>query len=624
MSKKITSWLTLIAFLLFSFGCPIHTIKKERVETPEAWRGKPVQVLALMTKSGQHIEFPKDKPGYIRGQRIVGEILPVSKTEKIEVYRTQIQDISRDRTGDIIKVILKDGRTYLPIRGTIQEERTKLVFDTVVYERTALGLQRVELLKNDVKTVQKDSKGTILKIIDNQEQTYVPVETPVQELSDKYVFKTKPSSVFTSVSIPLTDVELVWVKKVDPGMVFVATIGVIGIVLTGLLLIAIATKESCPFIYSFNGKEYVFDAEPYGGAICQGLKRTDWCGLSHLKEIDGLYKIRITNEVNETQYTDEVKLLVVDHPKGTKAVPDIFGRIHTISQPVPPILAHDAHGRNLLSYVAENDWIYWQTRIEEKDPDRIEDLKDELIFEFPKPDGAEQAKLLFNGCTTLWGSQMLKRFLEFHGERVSAWYEEMNRFGPAFSRVMNLNLREELYSLHIRVETPQGWKSKGMLFGGGPFVSEDKVYRLDLRDVPGSQLRIKLTPPAAYWMINYLAVDYTEDLLVTLNEVGAVSAVDYRGRDIREFLSRTDNNYLVMPLIGDRADLSFPAPPLADGLARTVLAKVCGYYDIHLEADGEPRWHIIDRFFEEPGFAVQYAFREYLKWREANQKKLLK
>lgn len=624
MSKKITACFTLIAFLLFSFGCPIHTTKKERVEIPEAWRGKPVQVLALMTKSGQHIEFPEDRPGHIQGQNIVGETYPVSKTEKIEVYRTQIQDISRDRTGDIIKVILKDGRTYLPIRGTIQEEMNKLVFDTVVYERTELGLQTVELLKKDVKTVQKDRKGTILKIIDKKGQTYFPVETPVQELQDKYVFKTRPSSVLISVSIPLTDVELVWVKKVDPGMTFIATIGVIGVVLTGLMLIAIATKESCPFVYSFNGEEYVFDAEPYGGAICQGLKRTEWCGLSHLKEIDGLYRIRITNEVDETQYTDEVKLLVVDHPKGTKAVPDVFGRIHTISQPVSPILASDGRGKNILPYVAENDWIYWQTRIEEKDPDRIEDLKDELIFEFPKPDGAEQAKLLFNACTTLWGSQMLKRFLELHGEQVSAWYEEMNHFGPAFSRVMNLNLREELYSLHIRVETPQGWKSKGMLIGGGPFVSEDKVYRLDLRDVPGSQLRIKLTPPAAYWMINYLAVDYTEDLPVTLDEVEAVSAVDYRGQDILEVLSRTDNIYLVMPRIGDRADLTFLAPPLADGLARTVLAKVCGYYDIHLEAKGEPRWDIIDKFFEEPRFAVQFALREYLKWREANQKKLLK
>ena len=73
---------------------------------------------------------------------------------------------------------------------------------------------------------------------------------------------------------------------------------------------------------------------------------------------------------------------------------------------------------------------------------------------------------------------MLKRSLELYGNKVQDWYAEVNAHGPAFNRMNFWNTREELYRLQIRVETPAGWKSKGAVVGGGPFVSEDKAYIL--------------------------------------------------------------------------------------------------------------------------------------------------
>ena len=465
--------------------------------------------------------------------------------------------------------------------------------------------------RENIQSIRRDKKQKMFEITTNDGKTYVGILE--KETTGGIFIKT-----FESISIPLHEVELAWVKKVNPGLTFLASFGSVVLVLgVGILILAL-TKESCPFIYSFNGEEYIFDAEPYGGSTCPAFQRTEWCGLQYLKEVNSRYRIKITNEVDETQYTDELRLVVVDHPQGVKVVPDESGKIYTISQPIIPVQAIDGKGRDLLPYFSENDWIYWQTRTEEKDPDVIEDLKDELIFEFPKPRDATMAKLLFNGCNTLWGSQMVKRFLELHGNEVDKYYEEVSNFGPAYTWLRYWNLRDELYRLHIRVETQNGWQSKGTIVGGGPFVSEDKIYIIDLKDVPGDTLRIKLTPPAAFWILNYLALDYTEDLPITITEIDAIEAIDHKGQDVREILAENDNTYLIMPNIRDYAELVFESPPRIPGMDRSVILKASGYYDIHLEAKGEPQRELLKKFVREPGAAISYALKEYRKWKNEN------
>jgi hypothetical protein len=422
----------------------------------------------------------------------------------------------------------------------------------------------------------------------------------------------------TMTSIPLSQVEMLWVRKVNGPLTFLASasaiIGVAAGIYAGLYLIWILTKESCPFIYSFDGERYVFDAEPYGGAICEGLKRTEWCELENLKEVDGRYKLRLTNEVDETQYTDELTLVAVDHPAEILVVPDEKGTFHRLAKPAPPVRAYDQNGRDISPQVQKKDWIYWKTPEDEISSSR-NSWKDELVFEFPKPEGAKKVKFLFNGCNTLWGSQMIKRLLELNGTGVQEFYREVNASGPAFFQRQQWTLREELFRLQVRVETAGQWKSKGLLLGGGPFISEDRVYILDVGDVPGDVLKIKLTPPVGFWMINRVAVDYSDDLTVVGTEIAAAEASDHQGRDIREALSLTDGRYFAMPRTGDWAEISFIAPPRKAGGERSIFARVSGYYDIHLKAQGEPQTELLENFRTKPGSVIQYACREYQKWK---------
>jgi hypothetical protein len=433
------------------------------------------------------------------------------------------------------------------------------------------------------------------------------------------------------VSIPISEIDLVEIKKYSAGKSLGGTVLVILAIPAFLLnqwLIGIELgwyeSPSCPFIYSFDGEKYIFDAEPFAGSICRGLARTDWCPLQHVREVNGEYRLLMTNEVAETEYVDELKLVVVDHPDGIKVAPGALGGLFTFAEPRAPLRVYDRQGRDLSLHLSENDGLYWVSREKGKNPDKKEDLREELIFEFPKPENAASVKLLFKGCTTLWGSESLKRYLQMYGREVSSFYQDLKSFGPELFKVLNMGIREELYTLQIRVETGSGWQSKGMIFGGPPLVSETKAYVLDIADVPGDTLRIKLTPPALFWKIDYAAVDYSADVPIEVKEIAASAAVDEKGVDKRALLSGNDGRYVVMPDKEGEVLLTFQAPPRLAGVERTVILKAGGYYDIRLgkAVDREPQRELLRKIHWQPGFVVQDAFKEFLRWKQENRAKL--
>ena len=115
--------------------------------------------------------------------------------------------------------------------------------------------------------------------------------------------------------IPVDQIDRYWIERKEFSTI--RTVGLTAGIFIGCVAVAagiiLATKESCPFIYSWDGHQYIFDSEPYGGAITRGLERDDYSELNHVVPDKGLYRLMIRNEVEETQYTNLMELIVADH-----------------------------------------------------------------------------------------------------------------------------------------------------------------------------------------------------------------------------------------------------------------------------------------------------------------------
>lgn len=182
------------------------------------------------------------------------------------------------------------------------------------------------------------------------------------------------------------------------------------------LIEAQTLKGSCPFLYTWNGKEFEFVKDilwrsglgmPLG--IMGGTTAYAFADASDdylkipgesLKPVKGKYKMQVTSELWETIYLDKLGLVAVDHPDST----DIFVEEQFSPPPFPglkifhinkkhlPVSAYDSKGNDVLPLISFADDKYISDFMTDKyqgvtemkdivlDPGKIGNAKDLQLF----------------------------------------------------------------------------------------------------------------------------------------------------------------------------------------------------------------------------------------------------
>jgi tetratricopeptide (TPR) repeat protein len=134
---------------------------------------------------------------------------------------------------------------------------------------------------------------------------------------------------------------------------------------------------SCPMIWAWNGHEFAFIADVLGVAPL-GARAADgsYFPLNHqefvqipgaaLRERDGMYELRVTEELSEVSYLDQVQLYALDHPaeleiytnEKFKGPPFPDFRLYAVNRRIYPRSAHTENGEDVLPLVTAKDQRY--------------------------------------------------------------------------------------------------------------------------------------------------------------------------------------------------------------------------------------------------------------------------
>ncbi len=131
--------------------------------------------------------------------------------------------------------------------------------------------------------------------------------------------------------------------------------------------------SSCPYLYTWNGKQFEFVTDFMGGGEMGYLEEpgrynqpdpVEYVRIrgDQLKEKDGRYELRVTNELEEAMFVDRLQLIAVGHPQNTAVYPNEGMsdppkpfKLFLTQNARPPLSAIDDHGHDVLDRIARMD-----------------------------------------------------------------------------------------------------------------------------------------------------------------------------------------------------------------------------------------------------------------------------
>ncbi|TNE57591.1 MAG: hypothetical protein EP344_10955 [Bacteroidetes bacterium] len=381
-----------------------------------------------------------------------------------------------------------------------------------------------------------------------------------------------------------------------------------------------STISSCPLIYSYDGTDYQLDAEIFGGAIFKAAERPDWDNLDHLQAHEGVYKLKMTSEFDETQQVDFVQLLAIDHLPGTQVYPSFKGELFTVGNLQEPRTAYDFYSRDVHKELRRDNDAYWLSNPFGRNLNDPTALRDGVVLEFDRSYGTSSAALVLNVQNTVWSSEAIKELLQLPGTELPAWYDELNSNPAARQQLVDFLLQEGM--LQVSVWRESGWQAAGHIWAPGPVISKDIVVELDLLGFHSNTLKVKLECPPGMWIIHSAEVDYSYyNVPLDRHMLELQKATDQSGRDVSAVLQKADDRYHEMPTTQDIVYLEFPQTPDHPGMDRSFILRAGGYYTIHSPATGIPQMDLLLQMLNERGVFTRYMLEKlYLKTDDALQR----
>jgi hypothetical protein len=364
--------------------------------------------------------------------------------------------------------------------------------------------------------------------------------------------------------IQFSDIAYVQVQKSSfwLGLVRVGAVAVLGATAIGsfdgkdgLSITPVVTHHyggsSCPFIYGWNGADYILEGEAFATAWGQALEMNTCTVLPSLKERKGELSVRITNERPETHYINAVNLVAVETDADAEVCADPQNTLWPVYSTIPPVRAHGQIRDDILTTLRRKDGKCWESEsVPETGETQYRDVVDVV---FLKPPSQEEATLVIHAINTRIFDAVMRTVSQSMGDELLAFVDAVEH-DPEMIALLKHWLEES--SLKASLWNGSGWEPIGTLLPEANEIPFSRVIRFNARAITGDSVKIRLTSLADVWKFDAVGIDWSPVHPLTTRPVPLISARGPNGKDLAETLTHADDQYAVV-LPPEKVDITF-------------------------------------------------------------------
>jgi len=329
---------------------------------------------------------------------------------------------------------------------------------------------------------------------------------------------------------------------------------------------------SCPFIYSFNGTDFILEAEAFSTAVSRSMETQTFHVLPSLATVKNKLTIRIKNERPETHMINSVHLYTADSRNGSSVVLDTENNLWTVKNALPPVKASDHSGRDVLKLLSKKDGLYWKSDLNNMSGQSK--YRDTLYVQFTIPGGKHNATLIVDAINTDLMTLGYRFASTILGDESLKFYRALDE-DTELKKLVQEGIQKS--SLLVEIWNGKNWEKVGTIPPAADVVPFTRAVRLNNPDHLISPLKVRLSSMTDVWHINTLSIDFNQDRPLTLYplELTSVKASNH-GTNLKENISKSDSSY-VMLLPPEYMDMTFAATTTYDIQNPVYVLTVRGY-----------------------------------------------
>ncbi|HLO81889.1 MAG TPA: hypothetical protein VK166_13065 [Chitinophagaceae bacterium] len=346
-------------------------------------------------------------------------------------------------------------------------------------------------------------------------------------------------------------------------MILVITTGVVAAVVAagggiGLSYTGISLAYNCPQAYIETAPgQYQFIGGLFTGALRRDLQRTDMIRLPDLPSSDTI-RLQIRGLKDEIQFIDHASVKQIVHPEGTEIVGNQYGDLFLIRYLKMPNEVKAGNAVDRSKSLLFRDGLSYGFHIADSTENNSQ-----LQLRFTRKECDKKAVLVTRMKNSTWSGYINHQLKSNQSNSLAVQ--------AGYNSTMNAAMK-------ISVLTRKGWKLADYFPPAGNTATRDLAMELDLSEVEGKEVYIRMEAPYRFWDIDQAGLCFETVKPSDITDIHKLSATK-NGIDQSGTIDNEDHHYLSLES-NDQLNLEYIKSPKTNnqGTTTTYMLVAGGYY----------------------------------------------